>query len=257
MKRISGLILCCLFAFGLKAQVSGYLGKRLYVDLEYSFVPALLGPTYNNRGANHYGEDGGGLGFSTKPSARLNYVISRKGVLNVGYSNWRTATQMRLFSRRSINSSSEDSHDMFTQIKVNTITIGYRVFNTSEGAIAPLGSYFSLYLHRHSAEGSFADRRSFYSSSSIEYVPNLEVDTDYTMYAFGFDFGKHFIFADRYILGAGINFSIPLDRNVWNDIFDETTNEDGNQGIYDVQVAKRMSEFTLVMFNISAGFLIY
>jgi len=257
MKRISGLILCCLFALGLKAQVSGYLGKRLYVDLEYSFAPALLGPTYNNRGAKHYGKEGGDLGFSTKPSLRLNYVISRKGVLNISYSNWRTATTMTLSSLRSITSSSFDFHDMFTQIKVNTISIGYRVFGASEGAIAPLGSYFSIYLHRHSAEGSFADRRSFFNNPNREYIPDLQVDTDYTMYAFGFDFGKHFIFADRYILGAGINFSIPLDINVWNDIFDNTTNEEGNQGIYDVRVAKRMSEFTLVMFNLSAGFLIY
>lgn len=122
-------------AFG---QASGYMGKKLLITGEVSFLNALFNPNHNmNQGLNKFS-------FNFRSTTDLDYVIARNGTIGATFDVFYTGMKYDWNSddfNKLLVPGIEDQFD-HGRIFGYGYGINYKIFrNPSKGGIAPVGSY--------------------------------------------------------------------------------------------------------------------
>lgn len=154
--RLVGHIFLLLFLINNSsiAQVPGYQGKRFFIELGVSGMFNFDMPTIDNLGPNTFpsGVLKGAVTFSSQYSLGVNYIFSRKFVLqmNYGYSPSGLAINggLILTNTSLINPDNQDVihaekyHDLFYQLHSHKIELNGLFYAKPVGNLAPLGWYY-------------------------------------------------------------------------------------------------------------------
>lgn len=271
MQRTLITLLC--FALGslpVFCQVPGYLGKRLSIQAEFHSLPALNGPTANNRGLQtHYGDKGGGFAINWNAGLRAGYVISRSGQVIAQVDYFKTGMIQDAYSptSQSFGGQEYDTHNLFYNITGVTGGIGLRNFNTVKGGLAPMGRYNGFSLNATFLSGKILDKRtSYYNLFGEEHAP-LGIDPKHILLSLGFETGVNFVIKDRLLLNVGARFNLPLSPRVFRyaageeydwypyDPESNFTFAEGNTENFKTIAATRAALHNLVMLYIGIGLL--
>ncbi|MDX1913671.1 MAG: hypothetical protein SFV22_19405 [Saprospiraceae bacterium] len=265
------LALLCITLGGIPVfcQVPGYLGKRLSIQAEFHSMPALNGPTANNRGLQtHYGDKGGGFALNWNAGLRAGYVTSRSNQVLASLDYFKTGMIQDAYSPSSSFGSPEyDSHALFYNITGITGGIGTRGFATEKGALAPMGRYSGFSLNATFLRGDILDKRTSYSDPFSESHAPLGIDAKALLFSLGFETGVNFVVKDRLLLNVGAKFNLPLSPRVYRYAFGEEydwypynpdtdyTFAEGNTENFKTLATTRAALHNLVMLYIGVGLL--
>ncbi|MDA9774668.1 hypothetical protein N9B82_06885, partial [Saprospiraceae bacterium] len=181
MKKLYLIIfLFCIFT-QLNSQVSGYLGKRMITEFNFSAYPAVFGPTHNKFDVNIFD---GEVGLNTSYDISLDYILSRKGMIGVKAGILRTSFQ----------ENSPDFDPEFVQVRIFKTGIRYSTFNLKKGSAAPLG--------RSNAFG--LDFYSVYGANIGDEIQDINFNY---FVAFTYAWSNRHILKDRFVIKYGPEFS--------------------------------------------------
>ncbi len=274
MKKINTLLLISLFFFPifLLAQAPGYLGKKGFLSLTVSSLPAINGPTQNNRGGDFrtFGTSAGRLGFNYEFEGSFSYVIGRYRTISINAAQYytgathsaQTLTSGTVFDPFSFNEL--DDHDLFSRLNVKSITLRVSKFNASKGALAPVGNRIYYGLKRSFISSNIVDKETRYYNELGELFGHQKIELEQKMNLNFFQLGwsNDQVFWDKVILSMGIRFNIPLNidliRIAYEDkSYDPNYSTNPNQTDYDVAVFSRVFNHEIFRVNIGVGFLLF
>ncbi len=253
------------------AQAPGYLGKRFTLQADVHGVPGLGGPTADNRGSTHYGDDGGGFAFNWRAGGQAGYAISRSRQLVLGVDYLKTGMIQDAYTPY-FDPFSEtynlDEHYLFYNLTGLTVHAGMRKFRLMKGALAPMGVYGGWQLQFTRVKGEILDKRTYYySGSSNEGHAPLGIKPQMNFMALGLEFGTNYIVADRVLIDVGARFNLPLSAGL---LFSKLEREDNysrpegpddykayNQDIFRENAASRIWLHSLVTFRVGVGLLLF
>lgn len=222
-KNILPLLLALLLAGAARAQ-PGYLGKKLSVQANLLFLPAVT-----NAG---YGREPGWSTFNTTGEASADYVLNKRNSLGLSFRRSRTSN-IRDYGAES-GGVPEDK--VFT----NSLGLQYRVYKKKSGNIAPLGKYFQW-----GVGVLFSQVREPGTNGAV---------TPFKMYAFRMGRGRNRILYDRLILYHGWELShvVPASggEGLWGAMH-YYKDDAQTMGQY------RLWRHSLINFKIGLGFLAY
>lgn len=263
------LLLCG--ALSAYAQAPGYLGKRFTLQADVHGVPGLGGPTADNRGSNHYGDDGGGFAFNWRAGGQVGYAISRNRQVVLGVDYLKTGMLQDAYTPYfdPFNETySYDEHYLFYNLTGLTVHAGMRKFRLMKGALAPMGAYGGWQLQYTRVTGEILDKRTYYySGSSNEGHAPLGIKPQMNFMALGLEFGTNYILADRVLLDVGARFNLPLSLGLLSDKFKREDNygtpesaddyQKFNQDVFRENAAYRIWVHSLVTFHVGVGLLLF
>lgn len=225
---------------------------------------AIGGPTAGNKGLiEHYGPNGGGLGFNTQWGLALGYANSRKRMLQLSYERLQTGMIMEAYSRPSAEFA---KHSLFYKLRSNSIQFSYNMFRPDRGSLSPYGSYLGAVLGAGFVSG---DLQEWDFSLSSAPAPQTLIDERYNYLFAGLEFGNNQIFFDRVVFSLSGRFALPL---AFYRLYDTTENSLGfkkpevdyrtdmagyNNYHFDRASLARMLGCNLFTFQISIGYLIF
>jgi hypothetical protein len=173
-------ILTVLLLIGTAAVAQpGYRGKKLTVQANLLFLPALANATY--------GRERGFTTFNTTGEASADYALNKRNSLGLAFRRLRTSNINGYSNRYEEVEGISDS-----KVFANSLELQYRVYKRKSGNIAPLGKYFQW-----GAGMLFCQVRQ----------PGLNGPTSFQMYAFRMGRGRNRILFDRMILYHGWELS--------------------------------------------------
>lgn len=270
LRTLVSLLALVLSSTAVLCQAPGYLGKRLSIQAELHSLPALNGPTANNRGLQtHYGDKGGGFAMNWSAGLRAGYVYSRSGQVVASFDYLKTGMIQDAYtpSNTQIGFGEYDTHNLFYNITGLSGGIGLRSFNTEKGALAPMGRYTGFSLHANYLTGKILDKRTTYYNLFEEGHGPLGIDAQTLYFSLGVETGVNFVIKDRLLLNVGAKFNIPLSPRVVRYAFGEEydwypynpdsdlTFAEGNTENFKTLAATRASLHNLVMLYIGVGLL--
>ncbi len=115
------MLLC---ACGAAVAQPGYQGRKLSVQANLLFLPALNNATYNR--------EPGLTTFNTTGEASVDYVLSKRNALGLSFRRARTSN---------LNDYGKDGISA-AKVFSNSVGLQYRIYKRKSGNIAPLGKYF-------------------------------------------------------------------------------------------------------------------
>ena len=177
-KYIFLILFCLLSSFAAQSQknVPGYLGKRAFVDYNFTLpYPIYLGPKWTNFIHN----------------INFNYVIRRRAQIGL------TADFFNLHADPQIGSFSVNGEEVYSSVKGGGIGINFDWY--SKKSIAPVGNYFRL-----SAKKLFGKYEDYGRSNGLIYI----FDGNYNEFAFEFGYGIRRIFFDQMVFNVGGSFGL-------------------------------------------------
>jgi hypothetical protein len=173
MKKLFFLTILVFSFVVLKAQVPGYLGKRLIFNFNYAAFPALS----NNATIRQTGN----IGLNQQFGGELEYVVSRRVSLVGGYRYLHMGDRGGYYGYR-----------------FNDITAGIKLFGAN--SIAPLGTFHKFELGV--APGSLV----LYNPST----QTVNKEANLLGLNFIYTFGFNRIFFNRWIISGGMQYGILL-----------------------------------------------
>ncbi|MEO1515074.1 MAG: hypothetical protein AAFV95_08670 [Bacteroidota bacterium] len=236
----------------LSAQVPGFMGKRLSVELNFQSSIAHDGPTSSNRGTDRFGELSSNLGFNTCWVGKLAYVLTRNLELVADYGYSKTGGPVSLIERDIFSPSPSGRFlDMFYNIRTTHSGLGLRYFATNRGGMAPFGPYAGFGLRWAKTVGEVnREVTSQYGDSPSD---NFQ-DGQSANFLFGnLNFGYRHVFGNRILLNTGIDISLPFDELFGIDASFGDTNEDRFRGA----ALERIAYHSAIMMNIGIGILLF
>jgi len=246
-----------------QAQAPGYLGKRFYLKTELSSMFATRSPTANNRGNNHYGNKGGGTAFNAMYGLKAGYALDRQKALTLGVGYLQTGMVVNATTRSLYAGNGEnylDDHYLFYRLSGPTTSLGLQFFNSSKGAIAPMGSFGGVSLHTAFLTGDILDKRTTFGSPFAEthHAP-LRIQPTFRHWTLGLELGQQLILFDRLVLSGSAELQVPLALNRMdydgNDFYDRYDNP--NQVAFEKAAFTRMAGHSLFMVQCGIGFLLF
>ncbi len=255
MKTVSILsIPClCLLLNSLMAQVPGYLGKKLFVKVDFSATPTMINPSANNKGYAVFGENylfGNGktsLAFNTRFGMAGGYTISRKNAVTFGVDYLKTGATMTAATRSTSHFAHQydyDNHYLFYNLIGVTADIGYQVYKPEKGAIAPMGNYVGYHFSTSFIKGEILDKRTVYQITTSTTHPPLGINPQYFHFNLGIEWGNHTIIKDRILLDMALRFNLPIEIKAWGDAIEganASANNQDNYQAYNQSQFKRMA----------------
>lgn len=251
-----GLVL--LLTPALSAQIPGYLGKRFSLQADLQTMQALQGPTANNRGSAYYGAQGGGFALNWRAGLSGGYAISRERQLYLGVDYLKTGMVLdvqTVYDDPFFDLRFTDDHSLFYNLTAKTATVGIRTYNINKGAIAPFGPYSGIFLEYSRVTGAILDKQTNLEGRDqyqrTEHAP-LGIQPKMNYFVFGYEFGKNFIVADRFVLNLGAKLRLPL--QIFRLLQEEDPDID-NQTKFENEVISRLGLHSLLTVNVGGGFL--
>jgi len=224
MRYIIYIILIISLIQKLNAQVPGYQGKRFFVEFTGSFSAAwgehnLSAQNYGNRSFPNYDKRGIGLTFVDRYGIGLNYVISRRTTIKLGYEYSLAGIFHNAYIKRSspiTNNETVDKREMFYQLHMNDFNLQFTcTFKKNPANLAPLGSYWQYGFRLVSAKGVLRDQKVEYGDGIFDdnfpresILPEVNYNTHNILIGITTKYGYRAIFADRFTVDAGLDVSL-------------------------------------------------
>ncbi len=183
-----------------KAQVPGFIGKRIVVSGGIMFCPAHH-PTYNNRQESRlisdfttsFLENYSVYGINWTKALGIDCAISRSSTLGVNFQNMRSSAFIY----------DQNSKINIRYVYGNSIGANIKFFNIGKGALAPIGNFQKIGL-------SLLLTRSYDSLDNILKT----APTKNHFYTFTYGFGKTVIIKKSFTFTYGMDITLMLDRNI-------------------------------------------
>lgn len=273
MKTVS-IICLSLFLNSLIAQVPGYLGKKLFLSANFSATPTLNNPTASNKSmalydgtGALYGKGKTGWAFNTRLGVQGGYTISRKNAVTFGGDYLKTGATMSAFTPSTsplARDYDQDEHYLFYNLSGITADIGYQVYKSKKGALAPMGNYVGYHFSTSFIKGEILDKQTYYVVSSSKTHLPLGINPQYIHFNFGIEWGNHTIIQDRILLDMALRFNCPINVKAWGDVIEgnsssagnnQTDYQDYNQKQFKYMALNRISYHSVVTMRVGIGIL--
>lgn len=237
------LVISCLMVFAESmAQAPGYMGRRLVIAADISFMNALFNPNTNFK--NGYGS------FNHREGIDIDYVVSRNGSIGatvelinsaLKYDGWNDSK----FSEPLI-SDAASSFD-FGIISGQAFGINYKLFShPSRGGIAPIGAFarFGVSVARTIVTPYNLQTKQKYSSSWQFYTPVLSLG-----------YGRQRVLWNSVVIRTGVEIAI-VPTGIWPVIGGSRNMEDSdpNKELRKVHDARLFSYYAINA-KVGIGFL--
>ncbi len=214
----------------LNAQIPGYIGKRLFFNAEFQFVPVAYTPTAT----------GSLFGLHTRYGLGAGYALSRTHTLaaKVQYLETGQFTYLsRTFGREPDN--------IFCKFSSVVLDVSYSSCRMSRGDIAPIGRHTAYHLHvmRASAQDNlyFSDTRVAASTYNI-------TDPTGVLFGVGYSLTYNKMMNDQFMIQYGWQMNLPL---YWGgEIIGEN-----NQKTFDNYLKYKFQIYNFLQFKIGFAFL--
>jgi|GEM_PF-1133034 len=227
-------------------QAPGYMGRKLLVTGEVSFLNALFNPNHNMRsGWNTFS-------FNVRATTDLDYAVARNGTIGATFDVFATGMQ---YDWNSVDYAGQWLQPTLpgsfnhTRIYGYGYGINYKLFrNPSRGGIAPVGSYakFDLML--------LDVRLRPYDRANAEVSPDKE---RFFTPVFSVTFGRQRIFWNFLVLRSGIQVGIvPLGISSYLQSLDNGIERGTQQQDVRAHAESRLFSYYLLNINFGVGFLL-
>lgn len=129
--KLTALFVLTIIAVATKAQVPGFMGKKMYIGAEGYIFPAAQ-PTPAKPG---------GSGFNTRWGVAFHHVLSRKTSMGISYQFNNTSEEFGFddFIEKKEN-------PFYYRISAQTVAVNFTFYSVQSQYIAPVGRYYSLEL---------------------------------------------------------------------------------------------------------------
>ena len=247
------------------SQVSGYLGKRLFVNLNMAACPALEGPTASNGGYGKlYGNAEKSFDITTKFGCQVGYAISRRSAITFSGEYFKTGlvTYLKTPSISGSSFNAYDEHYLFYNLNGYTFDFGIQNYKLQKGAIAPMGKYFSYNFFVTSVTGTIVDKRTDYYDPTVNNHAKLGLNPTYITGGLGLEWGQNQIISDKILLNFALRFNLTLgvlrvkdfDKGVGSlDVRNDYVAY--NEAVFKLRAAERILNHSLFMVKIGVGIL--
>ncbi len=227
------------------SQAPGYMGKRLLITGEASFLNALFSP-------NHAMQKGlSSFAFNVRSTIDLDYVVARNGsvgfTFDLIFSGMQYEWSAGKYSSNALVPGITANFD-HGLIRGYGYGVNYKVFrNPSRGGIAPIGSYakFDVMLldvrvrpYNKNAGVTLAHEEQFFT-------PMVSVT-----------FGRQRIFFDFLVLRSGVQIGVvPSGIVPYFELMDGELNKRDQRSDLQANMEARLMSYYLINFNVGVGFL--
>ncbi len=219
--NIQFLVFTLLLAGSTAVAQPGYQGRKLSVQANLLFLPALTNASYSR--------EPGSSTFNTTGEASADYVLNKRNSLGLSFRRSRTSN---------INSYGAEGISA-AKVFTNSLELQYRIYKKKNGNIAPLGKYFQC--------GAGMLFSQVQEAGSVSVIP-------FRMYAFRMGRGRNRIIADRLILYHGWELSHVMPASGGEGLWGATRYyKDDAQ----TMAQYRLWRHSLLNFKIGLGFLAY
>lgn len=243
MKRLT--VIFFLAAQSCFAQSPGYMGKKLLITGEVSFLNALFNPNHNlNKGLNKFS-------FNVRATTDLDYVVARNGTVGATFDVFATGMKYDWLSDTYDPLLIPNVEKRFDHARITGFGYGinYKVFrNPSRGGIAPIGSYakFDLMLLDVRVRPIDKSLDVGHSYSDRFFTPVVSVT-----------FGQQRIFWDFLVLRTGIQIGIvPLGISPYLQQLDNGIERGTQEQDLRANAQARLMTYYLLNINFGVGFLL-
>jgi hypothetical protein len=259
------LFFCSLFTLCLisvsDAQVPGYLGKRLVLQVDGLSSPTLSNPSVNNRAWRDSGRFRGGngrVGVNVRMGVQANFAVARNATLFMKYDRQRTAMKTEATSL-----TVSRFEQKFYELRGQAFTFGFKAFSRKKGALAPFGVYRGLHL-------TYMHMNGILQESWHNDVPTNSLVESFGVvpekgYLFGgMEFGVNQIFWDQVVINLSGQINLPLNiRRIFdwdssfNSFINPLTDAERNQERFDQAVFRRLAGQSIFLMQVGVGYLLF
>jgi hypothetical protein len=197
-----------------KSVVPGYQGKKITLELNQHFTPAVFSftPKHKSTGFDVTGtEDQTSLlAFNFQTNLNATYTISRKMALLLEYGLGKTGFES---SSVQLKSSFGNNNDGFYEAKYNHMALGFLVCGKKSWGLSPIGPYWGLKFMRTQAKSTLKELR--IEASNYEWedrskfediITDAGDEEDISFYNVGLMFGSKKVIFNKAILNLGATF---------------------------------------------------
>lgn len=226
------------------AQAPGYMGKRLLLTGEASFLNALVSPDHNmNTGLSSFA-------FNIRSTFDLDYVVARNGSVGITFDLVFSGMEFDWANDRYGEPlvpgiGTEYGHG---QIRGYGYGINYKLYrNPAKGGIAPIGGYTKFDVMLLDLRVRPYDRRAgqVFDHQEQFLVPMLSVT-----------FGQQRVFFDFLVVRTGVQIGIVPGGIVPRfELMDGDLEKSSQRDDLSAQLQARMFTYYLMNFNLGVGFL--
>lgn len=226
-------------------QASGYMGRKLLVTGEVSFLNALFNPNHNmNQGLRKFA-------FNLRATSDLDYVVARNASVGATFDVFATGTEFDWNTDKYADLLVADIDPKFQHARISGYGYGinYKIFrNPSKGGIAPIGSYvkFDMMLLDMRLRPFDDTADVAHSFSDRFFTPVISITL-----------GRQRIFWDFLILRTGIQIGIvPMGISPYLQHIGDGIERETQQQELRAHAEARLMTYYLLNINFGVGFLL-
>jgi hypothetical protein len=213
-----------------KAQIPGYIGKRLYFDAEFQFMPALYTPTAT----------GSIFGLHTRYGLGAGYAISRTRTLTAQVQYLQTG-MFADFEKAGTWGTTFDN--VLCKLSTVALDVSYSRCRASRGDIAPIGrqSAYHFYFMQASAKDNLS------VSDAPVAASVYKIDPTGAIFGLGYSVTYHKMMNDQLMVKYGWQLNLPLSWGI--------SGAEGNQATFKNALNLKFAYYNLVQFKIGIALL--
>jgi hypothetical protein len=208
------------------AQIPGYMGKRLFFDAEFQFMPALYTPTANKSL----------FGLHTRYGFGAGYALSRTQTFAAKVQYLQTGQYMDL-------QTGIFNDNVFCKLSTVVLDLAYSRCRASRGDIAPIGKQkaYHLYIMRASAKDNL------YLSDTPIAASIYGIDPTGVIFGVGYSLTYNKVIKDQYMLKYGWQLNIPLSWGSLNGV--------DNQEMFNNSLKFKFAYYNFIQFKVGFALL--
>ncbi len=268
ISKFGALLILLFLSLGINAQVPGFLGKKLSINLGGAFYPAFEGPSKGNKGGVDFVLDENpqrntiGLNYALEISA--DYTTGRYGSVGIFYNQYQTGLTTRLHLPSDVSIFVVNHAETFHLINAKTIGAVFNRFRSKQGALAPIGRFTSYGFERVSLTGEITDfiliNQKGISTVNPADVQNFE--QEHSFFNFIFRYMISIPLTEKILIKPGGSLRLPFNALIQLAEYGEkTSHEDwgfnNNQAHFDVDLERRILLHGLVRFELNLAYLLF
>ncbi len=240
------------------AQVPGFQGKRFFIEVGGSFFPNLFYPTAQNKGNQTFPDGQRSGDFTMKDRYELSffYVTGRGSIFKAAYNYQVSGLDSYAFTPSLV--SGIDRHDLFYQLHMHDINLGFNLYRDKTTNLAPLGFFFDWGIRFVFVDGVLRDQKVDYADNRSDHTPYadqlapLNINSFVFMFGLTGKWGYRTVIADRVTLTFGIESTFfPQFAGVYLSFFNTNSSNFQTAAILNAQ------DRYLLSLHIGVGALIY
>lgn len=268
ISRCGAFLILLFLASGINAQVPGFLGKKLSINLGLGFYPVIEGPSKGNKGGIDFVLDENPqkntLGLNYSLEASVDYAIGRYNSIGLFYNQYQTGLTSRLHIPSGESIFLVYDAETFHLIDAKTIGAVYNKFKSGKGALAPIGRYTSYGIERVTIDGEITDFIVI-NPKGITTVDPADVQNfnhNHSFFNLLFKYMISIPLTDRILIKPGGSIRLPVNLITrFSGFFDVTEHSEwrtnNNQAYYDTGVETRIMGHGLARFEVNLAYLLF